>query len=342
MSLAQPISALDAAATVGGPARPVLPPSAVSRAERREPVTLLGRLKLSPKITATLSLDSQTTVGSTAVGDTADSDHESPTSRDDACPVLGRMQQLIYTEDGCRQVQQAFDEVTSEKERELLVKELHGNAIKAMRSPHANHVLQKCITVMPPASLQFMVDEIVRYEGVPRKIAMHRYGTRILQQLLCRCWASQLSVLVEALLKDCAELSCHSIGNFAIQRLLQFCTAAQQYRCVRIIEQNIKSIAKSPYGVGVIATAMEHVPCCDRLWIARAALKDPELFPQMAELRQGSSVILRILSALPEQECAQARQILMDLMPALATSRYGRKIRTYLKTRPSRDVAEGL
>merc|ERR1719195_1250538 len=102
---------------------------------------------------------------------------------------------------------------------------------------------------------------------------MHRYGGRIVQQLLGKWEASQVWGLTEALLQDVVTLSCHTFGNYAIQRLLEFGTAEQQYRCLRAIEQNVGSIARNPSGAGVVAAALKHASQ-ERIWIARAVLQD--------------------------------------------------------------------
>jgi len=291
---------------------------------------------------ATLQIDSydpehsDRSVESTAAGDTESECLESPR---DIYPLMGRVLSLSCSPDGCRQVQDALGKVVSDKERELLVNEFHGHAITAMRCPHANHVLQKCISVMPPASLQFMIDEMLQHQGLAKKVATHRYGTRIVQQLLKKCEASQLSGLAEALLQDAIALSCHGFGCFAIQHLLQFGTAEQQYRCVRTLEQNMGSIARSPCGVGVVAAAMKRACNEDKVWIARALLQDPKLLPSMAQMRYGEEVVPQVLSALVGKERVQAFRSLADASSELLSARYGRKVHAYLQVRMSGDMS---
>jgi len=238
---------------------------------------------------------------------------------------------LSVSPEGCRQVQDALDKAASDSERELLVSELHGHAIKAMRCPHANHVLQKCISIMPPASLQFLIDELLVQEGLVRKVAMHRYGGRIVQQLLRTCEASQLRGLAEAVLQNAVELSCHTFGNFAVQHLLEFGTAEQKYGLVRIIERNMQRVARSAPGGGVIAAALSHAAAEDLVWIARAVIQDPTVLAYLAHGRHGHVVVLQALSALPEQERSRACHVLRQGIAELRASRYGKRIAVYLE-----------
>jgi len=254
-----------------------------------------------------------------------DTEWEVPDSPHDLEAVVGRVQLLSHSEGGSLQVQNALDKAPL-MDQMLLVQEMHGHALRAMRCPHANRVLQKIISIMPQASLQFIVDEIMQYKGMARKMAMHEYSSSIIKKLLERCEESQVGRLIEVLLQDTPALSCHAYGNFVIQHLLRFGTAQQQYRCLRAIEQNMGRIARSEFGVCVVTTAMKHASSHDRVWTARAVLVDPRLLLQMAQLQDGGKAVLLVLSSLPEQECAQACRRLVEAADELHASECGKQI----------------
>mmetsp|Transcript_53319 Transcript_53319/g.134710 ORF Transcript_53319/g.134710 Transcript_53319/m.134710 type:complete len:344 (+) Transcript_53319:49-1080(+) len=254
-----------------------------------------------------------------------DSEWETLDSPRDFGSVVGRVQVLSHSRDGSLQVRDALDQAPL-MDRMLLVQEMHGHTLRAMRCPHANHVLQKIISIMPQASLQFIVDEIMQYKGMARKMAMHEYSSSIIKKLLERCEESQVGRLIEVLLQDTPALSCHAYGNFVIQHLLRFGTAQQQYRCLRAIEQNMGRIARSEFGVCVVTTAMKHASSHDRVWTARAVLVDPRLLLQMAQLQDGGKAVLLVLSSLPEQECAQACRRLVEAADELHASECGKQI----------------
>ena len=66
--------------------------------------------------------------------------------------LTGRVWELSQDSKGCREVQQAIEEA-SDDVRCSLVAELCGHVLDAMRCPHANHVLQKCITCSRPRKI---------------------------------------------------------------------------------------------------------------------------------------------------------------------------------------------
>mmetsp|Transcript_107349 Transcript_107349/g.270009 ORF Transcript_107349/g.270009 Transcript_107349/m.270009 type:complete len:338 (-) Transcript_107349:324-1337(-) len=262
-----------------------------------------------------------------------DTEWEVPDSPHDLEAVVGRVQLLSHSEGGSLQVQNALDKAPL-MDQMLLVQEMHGHALRAMRCPHANRVLQKIISIMPQASLQFIVDEIMQYRGMASKMATHRYGGLIVQQLLETCEASQVGGLVEILLQSTVMLSRHAYGNSAIQSLLKFGLEQQRYRCLRAIEQNVGFIARSSFGVCVVAAAMEYASPQDRVWTARAVLQDPKLLPHLAQMQDGYTVVEQSVCALPQRERARACQSLTEgAIELLRVSRHGRKILAALQAR---------
>ena len=63
--------------------------------------------------------------------------------------LAGRVWELSQDSKGCREVQLAIEEASDDVRRGLLA-EIAGHVLDAMRCPHANHVLQKCITCSRP------------------------------------------------------------------------------------------------------------------------------------------------------------------------------------------------
>ena len=100
--------------------------------------------------------------------------------------LVGRVWELSQDSKGCRDVQLALEQA-GEDLRRLIVAEVAGHVLDAMRCPHANHVLQKCITSsrpateghrlsdcnhyasqfvrLRPADCQFIIDEIMACNG---------------------------------------------------------------------------------------------------------------------------------------------------------------------------------
>ena len=66
---------------------------------------------------------------------------------------------LAGSKSGTRVVQAAMD-VAEAPDKQLLTNVFKGRVWYALKSPHANHVLQKIIALMPPEKMQFVFEEL--------------------------------------------------------------------------------------------------------------------------------------------------------------------------------------
>merc|ERR1712217_770451 len=158
----------------------------------------------------------------------------------------------------------------------------------------------------------------------------HRYGCRIVQQLLKKCPHSQVSELVEVLLAEAHTFACHPFGNYVIQHLAEYSTEEQQHRLIRTIEQNVGVIGKSSSGCSVINAAFNHGAAEDKVWLARAVMAEAGLMRSLATSRQGSAVAVHVVQTVKDRELEQARSCMDEDMEALKTSRFGRVVMDHL------------
>ncbi|CAK9049647.1 unnamed protein product [Durusdinium trenchii] len=182
---------------------------------------------------------------------------EATTRRGDYTPVgisvFGRVWEYSQDAAGCREVQLAI-EMADEESRWRIAAELQDHVWDAACGPHANHVLQKCILVMHPNHVQFIVDVLVRQQLVSQA-ARHKYACRIVQRLIERCPAKQTRHILEALTRDAQSISCHAYGNYVIQHVLQHCVDSVPNLC-RVLEEHLPALSSDVYGAAVVSCAM--------------------------------------------------------------------------------------
>lgn len=245
--------------------------------------------------------------------------------------VRGRVWFLAQDPKGCRCVQEALETAGCEEVKLSLAFELKGHIVHALRCPHANHVLQKCIATMQPESLQFIVEEVTARSGLVAQASRHRYGCRIVQQLLKKCRPQQVHVLAEVLLADATAFSCHPFGSYVMQQLMEHGTEDQQHRLIRAIEGNLATIVHSASGCGVISAAIKHGGKEDLVWLARGILQEPRLLRTLAHARHGNNGVVLLLQKLQdnEQDCVRS-ELFADIV-ALRASRYGRSVADHLE-----------
>merc|ERR1719183_683192 len=169
--------------------------------------------------------------------------------------LVGNVIELAFDASACRVVQKAI-EFGEEEEVTALSAELQGKIREAIRSPHANHVVQKMVEVLPPASLGSVVEEIL---GAGAEVARHRYGCRVLSRLLQR--HSETSVahmddLIEELLCDASDLARHTFGHHVIEVVLQTGSAYQRHNIFGSLVSDVMRNAKNRNATYVVERAL--------------------------------------------------------------------------------------
>mmetsp|Transcript_90827 Transcript_90827/g.228963 ORF Transcript_90827/g.228963 Transcript_90827/m.228963 type:complete len:303 (+) Transcript_90827:126-1034(+) len=225
-----------------------------------------------------------------------------------ASNVIGRVSSLAQEAQGCRQVQQALTEARDDEERMALVEELHGHIRKLSRCPHGNHVIQKCIDVMPPSSLQFMIPEIM--EDKLHAIARHKYGCRIVQRLVEHCPAEQVHDLVGLLLAEFLELSQHGYGKFIVNNLLRHAVGEQRIRLTELVQQHVAELALHQNGCAVLNTALEHGNFADRGRLDESILEASDRIAFTVHTMYSSAIITNLLNLLDGPRCQRLLSLL--------------------------------
>ena len=104
----------------------------------------------------------------------------------EALPQLfgGLVVALAFEKRGCRLLQVVLERCDGPGQRHLAA-ELCGHVCEALESPHANHVLQRLVELLPPGAVRFVLDEMQSWPGrSSADIASHKFGCRIVERLL--------------------------------------------------------------------------------------------------------------------------------------------------------------
>lgn len=251
--------------------------------------------------------------------------------------VAGHVWSLSREAQGCRQVQQALERAISDEDRQSLASELAGHVWEALRCPHANFVIQKCISTLRPQAAQFIIDEIMRGNASgdrssgASQAARHRYGCRILERLLEHCPPGQVERLVEEIINDSVSLAKHPYGNYVIQHLLEHGQPDQRRRVTKLLQVNAHSAGSDCYARAVISKALSFGQREDQVALARALLREPGLICTMARTRHGHVAAKFILQNLEVGDREEACRQLSQDAQVLRASRYGRFVAACLE-----------
>merc|ERR1719265_205219 len=206
--------------------------------------------------------------------------------------------ELALSTHGCRIVQKAFDIACGDEKRELAIK-LHGHVKELLESQHGNHVLQKCIEVLPPHAVQFIIDELAFWPMSWVGVAKHRFGCRVIERLLEHCPEDMTVPLTDAVVSDASALARHPYGNYVVQHVLEYGTDVHRKLLVSaLVDTGIAFLAQHRIASNVIESALGRVCSADQQIIGLALLAAPQTLLVVGCSRYGTHVVNRLVEVL--------------------------------------------
>jgi len=207
------------------------------------------------------------------------------------------------------------------------MRQMHGHVVELLDSPHGNHVLQKCIEVLPPDTVQFVVDELCAFPDHGLSIAKHRFGCRILERLMEHCPADQTRVLVEDVIRNVYVLCRHPFGNYVVQHILEYGTQTQRSVVIdALLQGGVMQLAMHRFASNVIERALGQCNAEDRRLLVHHLVSDPSTTLAMASSRYGSFIAQRLLELPPSPLLNELRQQLFEGLDCLKASKYGKQL----------------
>jgi len=243
--------------------------------------------------------------------------------------LIGNVQDLAFDASACRVVQKAL-EFAEEEEVIALSLELQGKVREAIRSPHANHVVQKLVEVLPVTSLGFVAKEML---GAGPEVARHRYGCRVLCRLVERHYGkavAQMDELIEELLVEGAELVRHTFGHYVIEMILQTGNPHQRRQVCAALRVELMRNAKNRSATYVVEKALTICDDEDRRNMIEELCGSPESLVFLVDNQFGCHVAKAILN----MHGAFFHEMISHInaaAPKLQKNKYGRRLLEELK-----------
>lgn len=133
--------------------------------------------------------------------------------------VQNNVWRLSKHSEGCWLVQDVLGRV-DRPVQEMLASELKSHVVAAVSCPHANHVLQKVIVMLPPQSSIFIAEELA---GIAAQRARHKYGCRIFARLLEHSLSQEVEMLalIDKAIEEAHSLCCHKFGHYVALSVLE-------------------------------------------------------------------------------------------------------------------------
>jgi len=262
--------------------------------------------------------------------------------------LRGSVWRLSSEDKGCRAIQRAL-EVCDQKLAAELVIELHGHVEEAYQSPHANHVIQRVIELLPTRIAGFIVEEL---GGIGLKVSCHRYGCRIISRLLEHAASDErTSGLIDEILQDAEELCRHMFGHHVAQSVLEHGMTSHKKQVISSIRKELVKKATHRNTSYVIEKALTHIDEEDKSMLANLLVTCDQSTPpdqifnnciakdKIATLAstQYGCFVLRTLVRMRQVDTKSVVSCIHSLKEHLNESKHGRRLLESMTNVPSGD-----
>jgi hypothetical protein len=238
--------------------------------------------------------------------------------------LIGSVEELAFDAAACRVVQKAL-ELGEEEEVVALSSELHGRVREAIHSPHANHVVQKMVEVLPASSLDFVVEEIL---GAGAEFARHRFGCRVFTRLVQRQSEgsiARMDELIEELLSVASDLARHAHGHHVIEVVLQTGSTYQRNTICSALSLDLMCNAKHRNASYVVEKALNSCDDEVRHMLLQQLIGTPDSLVSLVENQFGCYVAKALLK-LPGEFFHKMLSQIEAAAPELQKGKYGRRL----------------
>lgn len=246
----------------------------------------------------------------------------------------GSMLKLSRDRHGCRIVQSGLEGVPLELQEEL-TSEIRTKVLFCTKHLHANFVLQKCVQLLPPHSIGFIVEEL---EAHATEASMHAFGCRVVQRLIEHAsHERQLPRLLQALLSNIPQMAKDSYGANVLRSLLEHGSVAHQRAVMKAMGANVLEFAKTKNSSLVLEKCLEVSSFgqhSQELEQDRAELMEKFIgtddphppFVQIMLHHFGNYIAQRVMTCSRGFECHRLQVLLWSAVPKLCRSTNGKHI----------------
>jgi len=234
---------------------------------------------------------------------------------------------LSFDAAGCRVVQEALNTASLDEASEI-ASALRYQIRAAAVCPHANHVVQKVVELLPPSRTEFVVEEL---RDVVLEMARHSFACRILCRIVeHRAAAPQTISLINGFLKHAGELLNHFYGHYVLELTLEHGSHGQRTTIVMAILPRLWSAARQSHASHVLIMALRFSCDADREALVHGLLQCGPV--ALLALHKNGCKVVQELLRVPEQEAKPVVAQLLLSEKQLEQSKYGMRVLQDLKS----------
>jgi hypothetical protein len=238
---------------------------------------------------------------------------------DHVCMDLVRISLNMH---GARAVQKLIDAVAATPLVGRLVKALEGAVVSLTQDPNGNHVIQRCLEVLPPETRHFVfravAEEIVA-------VASHRHGCRIVQRCIDAATGADRYLLEGSICTNSLMLVQDAFGNYVVQYVLGLNNPTAISCIIHAIGGRLNVLSRQKFSSNVVECCLQ-IACPEDKDKMLMEIAEPRTLSELLRDVYGNYVVQSALGIANERQLAIMLSMLRPVLPSLRASGQGRRI----------------
>lgn len=239
---------------------------------------------------------------------------------DKVCTDLVRISLNMH---GARAVQKLIDAVRVTPHVGRLTKALEGSVVPLTQDPNGNHVIQRCLEVLPPESKAFI------FRAIAEKIievATHRHGCRIVQRCIDAVQGSPFKPMLDyAICHNGLTLVQDPFGNYVVQYILGLHDPHATAHIIGSMLGRLHALSRQKFSSNVVERCLQLSGPEDKDRMIRE-LCDPRGLGDLLRDVYGNYVVQSALGLANEQQLPVLLGFIRPVLPSLRSTGQGRRI----------------
>eukprot|EP00371_Babesia_bovis_P001206 XP_001609853.1 pumilio-family RNA binding repeat containing protein [Babesia bovis T2Bo] len=225
---------------------------------------------------------------------------------------------------GTRTLQRLIEVLHEPKQIAKVTKLLSPSVETLVTDINGNHVIQKCLSVLPPEDCEFIHQAILKKSLM---FATHRHGCCVIQRCIDAANTRQRDELVETLIEHTLELIQDPFGNYVVQYILKLKNMDVNARIVKAVAPKATLYAKHKFSSNVIEKCLILTHTRIRNILVEKFVKAP--YDTLKDLMLhpfGNYVIQRVLSVAQRSDLDELLKRMRPHIDELRTMSTGKRI----------------
>jgi hypothetical protein len=169
---------------------------------------------------------------------------------------------LVVDNCGCRVIQKLFDHQSIQLLRGL-VDQVLDHAAELATNQFGNYVIQNILEAGPDDDIARL---IAAFKGNFSRFSIHKFASNVIEKCIRRALPAQRDFIFREIIgtdghwevERILQMSGDQFGNYVIQRIIEFGTAAQRMEISQVVSDNYDDLCKRVYARHVIAKLENH------------------------------------------------------------------------------------